>query len=80
MTFNSSNTMGEKVMFLNPKAPTRQPFAWVAEYINGTYLSEFDYITKQENNFYDIDRNSLVRFGLVGDGVSAYFEDRKSVV
>ena len=74
MTFNSSNTMGEKVMFLNPKAPTRQPFSWVAEYINGTYLSEFDYVTKQENNFYDIDRNSLVRFGLVGDGVSAYFE------
>lgn len=61
-------------MFTNPKAPTKQPFAWVAEYINGTYLSEFDYETKKENSFYDIDRNSLLRFGLVGDGVSVYFE------
>ncbi|MDQ0176216.1 hypothetical protein [Bacillus chungangensis] len=55
-------------------SPVAQDFIWVAEYPDGTYLSEFDFETKQENSFYEIKRNQVFRFGLIGHGVNIYFE------
>jgi hypothetical protein len=56
-------------------SPVRnQDFIWIAEYVDGTYLSEFDLITHRPNNFYSIDKNKLIRFGLVGQGMKLYFE------
>lgn len=58
----------------SPKSPVSQPFIWVAEYMDGNYFTEFDYATAEENSFHAIDRGNLIRFGLVGDGVCAYYE------
>ncbi|MCY7861159.1 hypothetical protein MOD67_14125 [Bacillus licheniformis] len=55
-------------------SPVPQDFIWVAEYPDGTHLSEFDFETKKENSFYRIDRNRLFRFGLIGHGQKIYFE------
>lgn len=55
-------------------SPVNQDFVWVAEYINGSHYSEFDFSTKQENNFYNIKRNELIRFGLIGRGFKLYYE------
>lgn len=55
-------------------SPVAQDFIWVAEYPDGTHLSEFDFNTKEENSFYEIDRNRLFRFGLIGHGQKIYFE------
>ncbi|MCZ4246923.1 hypothetical protein BXO87_02125 [Bacillus sp. GZB] len=59
---------------LYSKSPVAQDFIWMAEYPDGTHLSEFDFATKEENSFYDIDRDRLFRFGLVGHGQKIYFE------
>lgn len=55
-------------------SPVSQPFIWAAEYLNGSCLPEFDYKTLEENDYYKIDRKNLLRFGLVGNGSSMYFE------
>lgn len=56
------------------KSPVGQDFIWVAEYPDGTHLSEFDFKTGRENSFYSIDRARLFRFGIVGHGQRIYFE------
>lgn len=56
------------------KSPVAQDFIWLAEYPDGTHLPEFDFVTKQENSFYNIDRTKLFRFGLVGHGSKICFE------
>lgn len=55
-------------------SPVSQDFIWVADYIDGTHYSEFDFATKQENPFQGIDRKKLLRFGLLGNGVRLLFE------
>lgn len=55
-------------------SPVGQDFIWVAEYPDGTHLSEFCFNTQKENSFYHIDRAKLFRFGLVGHGQKMYFE------
>ncbi|MGG3801264.1 hypothetical protein [Metabacillus fastidiosus] len=55
-------------------SPVAQDFIWVAEYPDGTHLPEFDFDTKVENNFYNINRDRLFRFGLIGHGQKIYFE------
>ncbi|WP_035318357.1 hypothetical protein [Brevibacillus laterosporus] len=60
---------------INLYSPVQQrEFIWLAEYIDGTNLSEFDFNTKQENNFYSIDKKTVVRFGLIGHGHKLYYE------
>lgn len=51
-----------------------QDFIWVADYSNNTFLSEFNLDSKKENSFYDIDKNNLIRFGLIGHGMNLYYE------
>ncbi|QDX94768.1 hypothetical protein EEL30_22255 [Brevibacillus laterosporus] len=58
-----------------PYSPVSQrEFIWLAEYTDGTHLSEFDFNTKQENDFYSIDKKAAVRFGLIGHGHKLYYE------
>jgi hypothetical protein len=56
------------------KSPKQgQDFIWFAEYLDGTSLVEFEQDCK-ENSFYDIDKSKLLRFGLMGNGMSLYYE------
>ena len=52
----------------------KQDFIWVAEYMDGTYLAEYDFKTGKHNEFYSIRTSDLLRFGLVGNGVHVYYE------
>lgn len=61
-------------MITNFTSPVSQDFLWLAEYMDGNHLSEFDVVTKEENSFYAIERNKLVRFGLFGHGMNLFFE------
>ncbi|MBG9774884.1 hypothetical protein [Brevibacillus laterosporus] len=58
-----------------PYSPVPQrEFIWLAEYVDGTHLSEFDFNTKQENDFYSINKKTVARFGLIGHGHKLYYE------
>lgn len=50
------------------------PFNWNADYANGTNLSEFDLLTHKKNDFYSIETNKTIRFGLFGQGMKLFFE------
>lgn len=58
----------------NGRSPVAQDFIWLGEYINGTHLSEFDLQTGEENSFYTLERDKLIRFGLIGHGMKLFFE------
>jgi len=60
--------------FQREQSPVDQDFIWVADYYDGTHLAEFDFVTKQENSFYAIQRDRLMRFGMVGHGHRLSFE------
>jgi hypothetical protein len=51
-----------------------QPFIWMAEYFSNTGLTEFDFCTLKENNFSDIDKENLRKFGLIGKGTKMLFD------
>jgi len=55
-------------------SPVDEDFIWVAEYKNKDYVYEYDLITKQKNNLSDININSLSRFGIIGKGMTFYYE------
>lgn len=57
-----------------PLSPVGQDFIWLADYADGTHLSEYDFVTKKENSFYAIDKSKLIRFGLVGQNQRLYFD------
>lgn len=58
---------------LEPRAIIDREFMWVAEYLDGTLFFEFDKSTLQQNDFYKIDKNRLLRYGYVGSGYKIYF-------
>lgn len=51
-------------------------FIWLSMYSNGTMDSEYDLDThvKDVNKFYNIDKQNLIQFGLVGHGAKMYFD------
>lgn len=51
------------------------PFNWIADYFDGSFLSEYDFQTNKENNFYSIKQNETLRFGLIGQGMKFFFEN-----
>lgn len=51
-----------------------QDFAWLAEYLDGSSLCEFNPITKEKNDYYMINRKFVKKFGLIGHGVKMFFE------
>lgn len=55
------------------KSFIEQDFIWVAEYINGDQFFEYDPKTKKSNDFYHIQRDKLLYFGLIGHGLKLFF-------
>lgn len=55
------------------RSPVPQAYLWVADYYDGTFLSEFDLKTQQSHHFYEINKDKLVSFGLVGQGSQVYY-------
>jgi hypothetical protein len=52
-----------------------QQFMFFANYYDGTFLSEFDLANdNREGNFNSIQKNKLIRFGLIGNGMYLHFE------
>ncbi|WP_431785769.1 hypothetical protein [Paenibacillus lactis] len=58
---------------IHPCSPVEQEFIWVAEH-EDTTITEYDFLTKEENQIKQVDRNSLLRFGLIGRGNRYYYE------
>jgi hypothetical protein len=52
----------------------KQAFTWHGDLISGEHVAEFDYETHKPNNFYHINKNNLIKFGLVGRGSQIYFD------
>ncbi|WP_107924855.1 hypothetical protein [Lysinibacillus parviboronicapiens] len=50
------------------------PFNWNADYANGKNYAEYDLLTHKKNDFYLIQKNQVIRFGLFGQGMKLYFE------
>lgn len=53
---------------------SNKDFIWLAEYLNGTLLFEYNLENDIQNDFYAIDKNQLLRFGLIGHGMRLYHE------
>jgi len=51
-----------------------QDFIWLAEYVDGTCLTEFDLQDYHENSFYRIEREKMLRFGLIGHDIKLFYE------
>lgn len=51
-----------------------QAFIWVADYYDNQHLAEFDFGSKKANSFYEINKEKIVRFGLIGHGSQIYFD------
>lgn len=57
------------------QSPTKdQMFIWVADYADGSHYSEYDFQTLKSNSFYSIERNKVIRFGLIGSSSQVYFD------
>ncbi|MGE8038008.1 hypothetical protein [Lysinibacillus sp. NPDC093692] len=50
------------------------PFNWNADYANGKNYAEYDLLTHKSNDFYLIQKNQVIRFGLFGQGMKLFFE------
>lgn len=50
------------------------PFNWNADYANGKNYAEYDLLTHKKNDFYLIQKNQVIRFGLFGQGMKLFFE------
>ncbi|MFF3150985.1 hypothetical protein ACFVRU_57195, partial [Streptomyces sp. NPDC057927] len=51
-----------------------QDFLWMANFINGQKLCEYDIKTHEKNDFHKINKDLLSRFGLFGQGMDLYFD------
>lgn len=60
---------------IKPFSPVNhQDLIWVAKYLDGSHLAEYDFMTRKANLFASINKNNLIRFGLVGHGMRFFFE------
>ncbi|MED4552855.1 hypothetical protein P9305_08985 [Lysinibacillus capsici] len=50
------------------------PFNWNADYADGKNYAEYDLLTHKKNDFYLIQKNQVIRFGLFGQGMKFFFE------
>ncbi|MGE8033858.1 hypothetical protein [Lysinibacillus sp. NPDC093692] len=50
------------------------PYNWNADYANGKNYAEYDLLTHKKNDFYLIQKNQVIRFGLFGQGMKLFFE------
>ena len=56
------------------KSPVKQELMYLAEYADGKYQTEFDLTTQKPQSFYTVEKEKLIRFGLVGTDVPMYIE------
>lgn len=59
---------------IEPRTFINREFMWMAEYLDGTLLFEFDKNTLEQNDFYQINKNKLLRYGYIGSGYKIYFD------
>lgn len=59
---------------IKPYAFINREFMWIAEYLDGTLFFEFDKKTRQQNDFYQINKGKLLRYGYIGSGCRVYFD------
>ena len=57
-----------------------QDFMWVAEYLDGSLFFEFDKETKEMNDFRSINKDQLLRFGLVGHGYRFWYDIPSGII
>ncbi|WP_223553120.1 hypothetical protein [Lysinibacillus sphaericus] len=50
------------------------PFNWNVDYANGKNYAEYDLLTHKKNDFYLIQKNQVIRFGLFGQAMKFFFE------
>lgn len=55
------------------RSPVPQAYIWVANYDDNTALTEYDLQTKKSNDFYSINKNKLINFGIIGQGSQLYY-------
>lgn len=51
------------------------PYNWNVDYLDGTHLSEYDEETKKKNDFYQIKKDNIARFGVFGCGSKFFYEE-----
>ncbi|MGG3801272.1 hypothetical protein [Metabacillus fastidiosus] len=56
------------------KSPVAQSMMYMAEYADGSHRSEYDLQTGNNTNFNKLDKNGILRFGIVGIDVPLYLE------
>jgi hypothetical protein len=49
-------------------------FIWVAGYVDGSMITEYDLNSCKENDFELIKKDNLLTFGLIGHGLKMYFD------
>lgn len=64
--------LGDKTKIHSPV--NHQEYVWVAEYFDGTHITEYDFSTNKPNGFNSINKNKVIRFGLIGNSSQVYFD------
>lgn len=58
----------------NIKSPNDQPLMYLAEYADGSFVTEFNTITGKKQPVQNLKEEGMIRFGITGMGVPAYVE------
>lgn len=56
------------------KVPVKQDMMYLAEYADGTYITEYDELTAKRRPFDNLQMDGIMRFGLTGIGIPMYIE------
>lgn len=63
-----------KIEAINPYSLVSRDFFWVAEYLDGHVLQEYDLKNNKYNLFDNIQKDQVLRFGYLGHGYRFYFD------
>lgn len=67
--------MLNKIAELKPYSISKlDEFMWVAEYLDGTLLPQYDFKTLRQNSFSAMNKSQLLRAGMVGHGYHMWYE------
>lgn len=56
------------------KVPVNQAMMYLAEYADGSYVTEYEELTAKRKPFDNLNPNNVIRFGITGIGVPLYVE------
>ena len=68
-----------KIETVNPYSLASRDFFWVAEYLDGSILQEYDFNRGKYHLFEQIQKNKVIRFGYLGHGYRFYFDTPSGV-